>query len=682
MHKNTSDVVKGILNETKLYFERVIKKQDLSDNLPLFVEKINVLSAFAAFQDQQISDDQKKAIRFYTKNYLELFKNEKYKFHCIDVAICRKIIIMKNLDGSGDNDDVFAIIAKIREDAIGLKLGSAAECDSILLEISKEFACADVTLGEILEDIQRFVSLGLIESSKHYYQKYKDQINYTLRQDLFPKLFLAALLKDDLSYLKKVVKEFKITKLKELVIQMKSGEFYSPMSLISLIGGLEISPEEYFKFLVNDQKIHPDADKHNETFYSKLKGMTALLCSCNLGKLEITKELLKHGADINQIVEVRSASGELMTIRTPFSVAAGSGNIEFVRWLVEAGADPLKGVRAFQDGICIMHSMGMGQLKPKVHEKFMREYFKIIEDAFLQYISKNLERESSRKQLPEKSIEEHSVSENETQLDVNVSTDQLIKEYVSFKTARDDKTPEEELDLLLLRFCQKQTEEHLNTIHAHIEEHPELNCYLLTTLIQSGDEGVVSDVLMYQPRLLHEFFKLKKQQNLHSQEIVKDDIPKGLFEIRSTLTKKAFAAISEELWDQLNHVQQKKFGDLLTHGCNFIQEGKSGSGGIKLHKGLAKLKLPRQDESLTTSKKYVDEHGNTLFVFDRIFSHGDNYPTTFIETTKVTSLSELFLKIHNFALNEQVGLEEALPSHGLEGLDLALMGKTPDGDDS
>ena len=71
---------------------------------------------------------------------------------------------------------------------------------------------------------------------------------------------------------------------------------------------------------------------------------------CNKGDLDSVDLLLRYGADINQVIKVVNKHG-VITFRTPFSVSIGSADIDFVKYLVNKGANPTKAMNLFNEFI-------------------------------------------------------------------------------------------------------------------------------------------------------------------------------------------------------------------------------------------------------------------------------------------------------------------------------------------
>jgi len=87
--------------------------------------------------------------------------------------------------------------------------------------------------------------------------------------------------------------------------------------------------------------------------------------SGNMNSLEFARKLLAHGADVNALVTERPPAGvtRLNSIGgTPFLLAARTADVEYMRFLVELGADPL--LTNADNSTPLMVAAGLGTASP------------------------------------------------------------------------------------------------------------------------------------------------------------------------------------------------------------------------------------------------------------------------------------------------------------------------------
>ena len=92
---------------------------------------------------------------------------------------------------------------------------------------------------------------------------------------------------------------------------------------------------------------HPDSDVDRPDFVAR-DSMTLFMYCCNKGDRDSVDLLLRYGADINQVIKVVNKQG-VIKFRTPFSVSIGSADIDFVKYLVNQGANPTKAMNLFNE---------------------------------------------------------------------------------------------------------------------------------------------------------------------------------------------------------------------------------------------------------------------------------------------------------------------------------------------
>jgi len=199
-----------------------------------------------------------------------------------------------------------------------------------------------------IHEIQRdyFLSLAskkFLKALKFEFDRSKAILTAPELKKLSDSLFVRAFNLYDIEYLAQLVNKLDID-LKSFTGLSTDGSVCSAVNISTSLPTIELK-SQYFDFL-RSQGLHPDSDLKRLDFV-KMHSMSVLLHHCNKGNLEDVKLLLRYGADINQLVEVVNLEG-LKTFRTPFSVSLGSGDIEFVKYLVREGADPLQAMDRYQ----------------------------------------------------------------------------------------------------------------------------------------------------------------------------------------------------------------------------------------------------------------------------------------------------------------------------------------------
>jgi len=193
---------------------------------------------------------------------------------------------------------------------------------------------------------------------------------------------------------------------------------------------------------------------------------------------------------------------------------------------------------------------------------------------------------------------------------------------------------EDSIDLLLLNYIRTATEENLAKIHKFIEQTPEAKHHVLVRLLENKleqveGEDIVINVFMRDPKFIHEFFVMRKKINetYLKQEKASYDQPLesiGIFEVESTkLKNKFFVKISDKLLKQLSPDHTafiNKAKELVKH-CQFIPASSKNESGIKSYQDIIKLKLAKEDMCLLTNKRYLDNNGNVLIIFDQLKTH-------------------------------------------------------------
>ena len=144
-----------------------------------------------------------------------------------------------------------------------------------------------------------------------------------------------------------MVDQFKID-LKSLSVQSKTGGIFTALTFFLSLPTLELK-EQYLR-LLKKKGVHPDSDVDRPDFIA-MDSMTLLMYCCNKGDRDSVDLLLKYGADINQVIHKVVNKDGVITFRTPFSVSIGSADIDFVKYLVNKGANPTKATNLFNEFI-------------------------------------------------------------------------------------------------------------------------------------------------------------------------------------------------------------------------------------------------------------------------------------------------------------------------------------------
>ncbi len=415
--------------------------------------------------------------------------------------------------------------------------------------------------------------------------------------------------------------------------------------------------------------------------------MTLLMYCCNKGDRESVELLLRYGADINQVIKVVNKHG-VMTFRTPFSVSIGSADIEFVTYIVNQGADPLKAMnlmnevvakfteKPFESNLNLIPTMGSGEIPVEIREGYLSQVYSIMEQYYLKELLANYEFsavhafEEEKESKKVKELSQHSISSSQKK-----GVQEQVAEYINFKKLergflkKDSATTENTFDILLLEFCQNGSEKILEQIHEYMALNPELNHYAIRSILESREaSGLAHEVFRYAPALLHKFFTLKKQlcdSSLQQKKV--SIVPEGAYEVQSNLTNTVYVSITPDLKEQLKERSLEifnKFSQKLSD-CRFIKSDSNGISGIKTYKGVIKLKIAGEDISIVTKQKYLEKAtGNILIIFDKIYTHKDKAGQA-VTTHEVVAFDEVWSRIGVLDAESQGFIEAALGEDGM-----------------
>ena len=669
----------------------------------MLIEKISI-----SYIDFLRTDDI-KLLKILSNNYLDIFIKDGLLIKYEDLATLAAFNFQKWLTEKGEQD-LRKILHQIQEDALNLRLnsGDMHVCQKILMLKNELF---NITLFE-KEKLNTYLNRYLIEMiNKKFlnaaYEFFINKIKPNLSKDelnsLLYNIFCEVFSSQDVVYLAETVKKFKINFKNYLLKFNLADNQVVEMSVISAVFYLKAreSREKYLLFL-KKHNVHPDSDKDSDYFEEKMKSMTALLMASNQGKLEMVELLVKHGADINQAILYKNNLGEILSCRTPFSVAFGTGDIAFVKLLVyKFGANPLTAIinttqhlklaqKDFPNVYCIIPSMGAGELSARIgkeeYEKYTSDYYEIIENYFLKYLLEygtHKKETPTKKKISSKELPTPFLPVYDKQLIVSSNLlssiaavdsvnsvaaiskpfvkpididEKLFSDYLDFKKFISKRKSqrsslENEFDMLLLEYIQVNSEENLKKMHDFINENPEIEFYLITTVLQNVDNAEdVKDILINKPHMLHKFFKIKKQYSdllVNKNEETIEVIPEGVYKVQSNLNNALYVAISSTVKEKLgydNPILLHKFTEQL-NCCKFIEAKSKGFSGIKIIGGIIKLKLANENVSIATDVKYVNESSlSTLILFDRIIDHGFKYTSKSIKIHKVNDFSDILRK--------------------------------------
>lgn len=646
-------------------------------------------------------------LKMLSKDYLEIILSNPLKITYDDVVTLLAFNFERWVHESYV-EKMKTAIRQIPEYALNLKLcdGDFNGCQEIIILFNNANDFQEVTSNrdllkkDLIDFFEAMINKKFLKAAVKFLES---KINPILAQneleDLLHNTFFTVLSSNDIDYLREVVKKLKID-FKNYLFSYKHPDFdeinISVTSMVLYLQPKEIK-EKYLIFLKN-HRIHPDSDQFSDHFEKKLNSMTALLLASNRGDLESTELLIKYGADINQALPRKNNSGEIITFRTPFSVSFGTGNLEFVKNLVyKLGADPLMAISKIRKYYLSLNPadvdlnfnnmipiMGGEELLQKIgqekYQDYVIAYHEIIENRFLELFLQEIQtkKTQSKKQTGEKQSTATFLPSYNQQLIANaditnifgitevptaaisanlaatsIDTNQeLLNDYIAFKEDISQKNKnilENRFDILLLNYIQKNTEENLRILHSFICENPELEFYLVTSILKNVNEiDDVKNILMQDPQILHKFFILKKQHlntSINQANKIIEAIPSWVYKVQSKLKHTLYIAISPEVEATLmrdNQVLLDKMKQQLKN-CKIISTDSKNLSGIKIIKGIIKLKIASEDIAIATNVKYHDVYSLSTFVmFDKIIDHKYKYNDREIRIENVSGFSDIF----------------------------------------
>lgn len=704
--------------QQELFYKNIIKKlKELIHNK--ITNKINIydfinqtralVSEVSKVDFDLLTEDNIKLLKMLSNHYLDIFIENRLlvKYDDLDTLVA---FGFENWITEKGRKNFNQILHHIQEDALNLQLhnGNFEICEKILIRqnelVGIQAAIKEELYGYFSQYLLKMVEKKFLNAAyKFFTNKMQPNLSKNELNVLLYDIFVKAFSFQDIEYLSVIVKKFAIN-FKDYLLKFSLADNKAvEISVISAVFYLKSkeSKEEYLRFLKKNN-IHPDSDKDSDYFQEKMKSMTALLMASNKGDLETLELLVKYGADINQSIPFKNNLGEIIYCRTPFSVAFGTGNIEFVELLVyKFGANPLTAMintkryltSSHKDlsNLNVMPSMGGRELSERIgkekYEQYTSNYYEIIENYFLKNL---LEYESHVKETPvknnistqgvsslflptyDKQLTVFSDSPSSTAAVASVSSvspisdssvkpvtidEKLFSDYIDFKKITSSRNVqrsslENEFDILLLEYIQINSEENLKKLHDFISENLEIEFYLVSTILKNVDNTEnVQDILINKPDMLHKFFKIKKQYSdllLNKTGEIIEVIPDGVYKVQSNLKNALYVAISLKVKEKLcydNPVLLHKFTNQL-NCCKFIEANSKGISGIKIIGGIIKLKLANENISIATDVKYVNESSlTTLILFDKIIDHNFKYPNKRIKIEKVNDFDDIFSKL-------------------------------------
>lgn len=654
-------------------YEEFVQAEKLNEKLKFVKNARDLITD--AISTGALSMKEDVLLKLICHNYL-LILSENIK------QITPKDIVMLAKIGAGkltpNNEKIFGIISLAREAAAKLELGGGKhdECENVLTTISKVFPVQgpqEVKQQYFLNNIKQ----GFLEPAKILFDSI-GPLTPPEQTALLSQVFRHSVCRDDIQYLRRVVDKFKID-VKSLSF-INGAETYSALSCTITLKDIH-TKAQYLNFL-KKKGMGFDSEKDRPDF-QQMHGKTLLIRACGQGDQELVELLLSFGADINQSFEHTNPDGVVL-ISCPFGASFSSMNIEFVKYLITKGADPIQMIESHvransptqedtvqKDDTYEKYKISSGGYEissggkefydiyfPKVaiaeNPTFVTQYCSLIEE----YIKERLvtlvieieevptdhcvtvEKHPVKSSKPTKKV----ISETTTSPQEEIP--KLLSMYIDFKEATQEKAAdiENEFDILLLKFCQTGSEEELLAVHNYISENPELNHYAITSILETAKPvAVAQDVFMYQPKLLHRFFELKKQfGDAPSKE--KTTAFEGGYKVKSNLKHDVYVDISPKLKSILETNYQdfyKKLKHAITD-CTFIKADSKDISGLKTYNGIIKFKIAKEDFAIMTHTKYLDKStGNIFIIFDQLIDHKAK-PKGDLQTVEVDNFTQIW----------------------------------------
>lgn len=401
--------------------------------------------------------------------------------------------------------------------------------------------------------------------------------------------------------------------------------------------------------------------------------------------LSFIKVLLESNVvDINTIITSKTDI-TCKVIKTPFSVAVGKLNFELLSLLLEYGADPYLAVNEarlimqlqHKPGIKLVISSGLTEnlSLEEEQQKYLIRLDEFIESFFLAKLVKqdaatqvrqttlSTELQNKKEILSDDGaffLQEENTFVSETP---PIARDLILNQYIKYKQDAQHNTAlptrkilEHKFDALLLNWIQSNNTSYLDLLNTLLEENPQLNTYSATCLLHRNIPiNVVNVTFSDNPKLLHQFYTLKKKLNnttkITSENLrLKDDV----YEVHGNFTNKIFIQISQKIIEELPKDYKAKILNQLPT-IQFIKTNSKGISGIKSYAGCYKLKISQTNENLYSTQRYLDKEGNILIVFDNLGDHGNtpykgNITTTysdFKEAIYITNIDSASVISHH-----------------------------------
>jgi hypothetical protein len=455
---------------------------------------------------------------------------------------------------------------------------------------------------------------------------------------------------------------------------MNDDETYSALSFTVCLK--DIKTKEQYLYFLKKKGMHFDSEKDRPDFV-KMKGKNLLIRACNEGDQELVELLLGLGADINQTFQYTNSNQRVLNCN-PFSASFSSMNIEFVKYLIAKGADPIESSRVLEHQISTEDEdytyqqmiIEQNKIEPTIgmvvseglfknssissEENFVAfagQYWLLVEKYIEERLSTLLVEEASPDYcVPIKRPPVESSKPTKVVLETPPSPQEkipkLLSAYIDLKQVRkkllNEKTIniENEFDILLLKFCRTGSEQELAAVHDYLLQYPELNHYAITGMLETEKSAAVAhSVFMYQPKLLNKFFELKKSFQEDAALIEN----KG-YKVLSNLKHDVYVDIAPKLKCILEENYKDFYKKLkaVIVDCKFIKADSEGMSGIKTYAGIIKLKVAGENWEIMTHTKYLDKStGNSLIIFDQIIDHKDK-PKGVLETIKLDNFTDIW----------------------------------------
>lgn len=661
------------------------KNKDFITNLPSLIK--------TAAKKQWIADKETEYLRKCWGIYNKILNDASYPVKVKDIKNLAAYFANSWLNSEGNNE-LTQTLNSIHEKAINLQLGSFEHCNDILQEIAQGWT---YTIDE--QDIIRLAERKFIDIALIKYDRYKLDKNITKKiiDKLKGNIFFAACKTQDIYYLKDVVTKFQLdlTTLQIPVITehdtnsqiaANAPTIITPTSILLCIRD-EKFREQYAKFLFKEQRIHPDSDKDRQDF-KETNCTTALMQACSFDDPKYFQDmqhvvalLIKYGSNVNLIIKNIYTGFP----RTAVSFVIGNTNYKLLEYLEEQGADLRKALNLL-DSI-IEQKLGKPipsnlkivpiSISPELTgAKFAIHWQKIcliIENFLL-------------KQITSPAICAAEVTSTIVTTDDTPSEEKLTTEYINFKEqvheaqqilCQEDKQETSDIppyqdittqfDLFFIKLIQKSAtvtlqEEDFKEIHKLIEQHSELQCYALHSLLNEfknknihdhADISLAHNIFEYQPQLLHKFCQQRKaicSSKIAEAKIEENDLKafnNDIYQVNShNLQHKVFITLSKDLKAELENrtdVWYQKVQKALSN-CKFIAADSYNISGIKTYfnrgnEPIIKLKIAHGDPSLRASHQYIEEKtGNVLIILKEIQNH--NKPIKPLLTTRCENFKD------------------------------------------